>query len=50
MVKGISIVLVVLAMCAATQPDLCAQAVGSIVGVVTDRSQAVVPNTTVTAI
>jgi hypothetical protein len=50
MTKGISIVFGVLAVCAATQFDLRGQAIGSIVGVVTDRSQAVVPGATVTAI
>ncbi len=50
MTKGIYIVFSVLATCAATQVDLRAQAIGSIVGVVTDRSQAVVPGATVTAI
>src|SRR5260370_30850169 len=50
MIKGISVVFGALALCVVTQPDLRAQAVGSIVGVVMDRSQAVVPNAKVTAV
>jgi hypothetical protein len=47
--KGISFVFGVLALYGALQPKLSAQAVGSIVGVVTDRSHAVVPKAKVTA-
>jgi hypothetical protein len=50
MVKCISAFVFTFLVCAALQSELRAQAVGSIVGVVTDRSEAVVPNAKVTAI